>query len=63
MNPIQTRSEVVEIPDKNGPYRTVVVRNHWNEREKVVIEVGDLTLTVVADQMIKAIKNAQNAHE
>ena len=38
------------------------VESHWNEREKVVITIGGETVTVVASDLIAAIKNATNSN-
>jgi hypothetical protein len=41
----------------------VIVKEHWNRREFVVIEVNGKELTVLADELKRAIDNAQNAHK
>lgn len=41
---------------------SVTVTNHWNRKEFVVIVIDNKRVTVVANDLIKAIENAQNAH-
>ena len=40
----------------------LTVSEHWNRKELVVIEIDGVKHTVVANQLIRAINNAQNAH-
>lgn len=39
------------------------VSEHWNRREFIVIELDGVRYTVSADQLRRAIDNAQNAHK
>ncbi len=39
------------------------VSEHWNRREFVVIELDGVKHTVLADELKRAIDNAQNAHK
>lgn len=38
------------------------VREHWNTREFVIIEINGNAVTVLAAELKRAIDNAQNAH-
>lgn len=51
-----------ELPTYDEPAKTDVrVHSHWNEPSKVVIEFnGGEKRTVVASELIAAIKNATN---
>jgi len=40
----------------------IKVREHWNRKEFVVIEIDDKKMTVLANELKRAINNAQNAH-
>ncbi len=40
----------------------VKVSEHWNYKEFVVVEIDDKKVTVLADELKRAIDNAQNAH-
>lgn len=42
---------------------TMVVKNHWNRRDFVMVKIGETTLTVCADDLIAAIENSQNANK
>jgi hypothetical protein len=61
---------VVEVYEENGQELkelrsekpSITVREHWNRREFVVLIVGDLSYTVCAEDLRRAIQNAQNAH-
>lgn len=60
----------IEVYEENGKECTglrsdkpcVVVREHWNRKEFVIINVGEESVTVLARDLEAAIKNAQNAH-
>jgi hypothetical protein len=41
---------------------SIIVREHWSRKDFVVISIGELSYTVCAEDLQKAIKNAQNAH-
>lgn len=41
----------------------MTVREHWNMKDFVVIEVNDVEHTVSADSLKRAIDNSQNAHK
>lgn len=40
----------------------LIIRNHWNEKSKIVLYLNGNEITVAADDLIRAIQNAQNAH-
>ncbi len=42
-----------------GP--TIDVRSHWNRQSLVVLVLGDQSYTVVADDLVAAIRNATNS--
>ena len=62
MSRIESRNQVREYPDKDGPYTTIIIANHWNDESKVVLEIRESKYTFVANDLIMAIKNAQNCH-
>ena len=39
------------------------VTEHWNRKEFVRIGIGDKTITIMASDLIRAVNNAQNAHQ
>lgn len=65
MSRIESSNIVIEYPDnKDIPFTTMTIRNHWNRKEMVCIQIGNGEHhTFVAEDIIKAIKNAQNCHE
>lgn len=62
MAKINVVSEVREYPDETGPYHTMKIRNHWNWRDRVIIELDGKSYTFVAEHISKALANATNAH-
>jgi hypothetical protein len=62
MSVITVACEVREYPEDGKKPRSIVVRNHWNEHHKVVLEIDGQRYTVFAEHLEKAIKNATNAH-
>ena len=40
----------------------MTINEHWNKRDYVIVNMGDLSYTVRAIDLEKAIQNAQNAH-
>lgn len=62
MAKITVVSEVREYPDDNTMYHTMKIRNHWNWRDRVVIEIGGKEYTFVAEHIEMALRNAINAH-
>ena len=41
---------------------SITIREHWNRKEFVIVNMGELSYTVCAKDLEKAIQNAQNAH-
>lgn len=41
---------------------SITIREHWNRRELVIVNMGDKSYSVLASDLIAAIQNAQNAH-
>ena len=67
MRSIRTESQVdiveVDGKEKNIPRPTLIIREHWNIRNYVVIQGTDgKEYTVYADDLKRAIENSQNAH-
>jgi hypothetical protein len=70
MNPINVKNEV-EVYEIDGEEtkalksqkESLIIKNHWNRRAFVVIKYKDTTITVIADDIERAITNAQNAHK
>ena len=60
---INVRNEVREYPENQEESSTMIVRNHWNNKKKVVIDIGGQSYTFIADHLRKAIDNAQHCHE
>ena len=60
---------IVEVYEENGQELkalrsnkpSITIREHWNRRDFVVINMGDLSYTVCAKDLEKAIQNAQNS--
>lgn len=60
----------VEVYEENGvelyglrsQKPKVTIREHWSRKELVIINIGELSYSVCAVDLIKAIQNAQNAH-
>lgn len=38
------------------------ISEHWNRKQFVVVEIDGVKHTIVADELKRAIDNAQNAH-
>lgn len=52
----------VELNALRSKKPSITIREHWNRKEFVIINMGNLSYTVLAKDMIAAIENAQNAH-
>jgi len=59
---ITVRCEVREYPDNDRPYQTLYVRNHWNRRNGVVLEIDGKSYTFLASDLEAAIAAALKAH-
>ena len=63
-------TNVIEVFEENGvslntirsKKPSITIREHWNRREFVIVNMGDKSYTVLANDLIAAIQNAQNAH-
>ena len=61
---------IVEVYEENGTELkalkskkpSITVREHWNRKDFVIINMGNLSYTVLATDLEKAIQNCQNAH-
>lgn len=51
---------IVKIYDQEPKEEDLLVHNHWNRSEMVVIEVGGRRYTVSANDMKAAIDNCKN---
>ena len=62
---MKTTSEI-EIYETNGEespianYPLMTVESHWNRNEMIVLKIGKKSVTVLADELKKAIDNATN---
>ena len=62
---------LIEVYETNGTEEKALgsdrpkikVSEHWNKRSFVVLEIDGKKITVVADDLKRAIDNAQNAHK
>lgn len=56
--------EVNGVEVKPGQDRRIVVESHWSRRDLVtlVVETGT-SITISADELGRALANAQNAHK
>jgi len=50
----------VETYNEPNDAPSVIVNSHWNENKKVTLEIDGKKFTVVASDMIEAIKNCTN---
>lgn len=62
MSSIQVTCSVREYPDNETEYQTLVVRNHWNFNDRVVLEIAGKQYVFIARHLHQAITNACNAH-
>ena len=66
MKTTETKIDIYEndgIESKGLGKDQVIVRNHWNRKEFVCVEINGKEVTVLADELNKAIQNAQNIHK
>ena len=59
---IKVVCEVREYPDSSQEYATLIVRNHWTDDKKVVLELGGNKYTFIASDLKEAISNAQKTN-
>lgn len=62
MNTITVQCDVREYPDNDGPYQTLIVRNHWSFQNRVVLEIDGKRYVFIGAHLKAAIDNAMNAH-
>lgn len=62
MNRIDVTCLVREYPDSINEYNTIIIRNHWQDPKKVVLQIKDKAYTIYGEDIMKAIENALNAH-
>lgn len=62
MTSVSVRVDVREYPDDDGEYTTMTIRNHWNRKDRVKIEIGGKQYTFISKHLIEAIKAAEHAH-
>lgn len=63
MKAIESTNKVREYPDETSKaFHTLIVREHWNSSDKIVLELDGKSYTFLAKDIKKAIENAQNAH-
>lgn len=59
---INVSNQVREYPDEDGMYHTMIIRNHWNYRDRVVLEIDGKSYVFIAQHIEMALRNATNAH-
>lgn len=65
MKSTETKIDVYEVDgsDTKGIDRPQIkIKNHWNRRNLIVLEIEGKEYTVVASELNKGIENAQNIH-
>lgn len=67
MSAIESVNTVDEYPNDSSVEawnnrERLIVRNHANRPERVILEIGGKKYIFIVDHLLKAIKNAQNAH-
>ena len=56
----EENGQELKTPRSKKP--SIIIREHWNRKEFVIINMGELSYTVCANDLQKAIQNAVNAH-
>lgn len=62
---IESVNTINEYPDESVPFEDrdkIVVRNHWNHRDRVVVVIDGKEHIVLAVDLRNAINNAVGAH-
>jgi hypothetical protein len=57
---IQVKCEIREYPDEDGPYDTLIIRNHWNYTDRVVLEIQGKQYIFRSTDLRRAITNCEN---
>ncbi|WP_341232426.1 hypothetical protein [uncultured Methylophaga sp.] len=60
MQKIESINNVREFPDDGNNHQTMIIKNHSNYRDIVVIELEGKSYTFCADHIRKALDNATN---
>lgn len=60
---VQNRVTVYEINEKDTTTSELMVFSHWNDPNRIILQFDqDKRYTVLASDIIEAIKNAQNSN-
>lgn len=65
MKTTETKIDIYEINGEESGLSNeaqLTVKNHWNRKNFVILNMNDKEITVVADDLKRAIENAQNVH-
>ena len=59
---VKNEIKVYEIDNKKVDWQknSIQVVSHWNEENKIVLVIDEKSYTVSANDLVTAIKNAQN---
>lgn len=59
---VTTEIRVYEINevDTGTEEVSILIESHWNLTDRVILRIGNTNYTVIAEDLIMAIKNAQN---
>jgi hypothetical protein len=58
---MKTICEIETYPDDTSvKNEKVTITNHWSSHDRVVIQIGDKKLVLIADHLRKAITNCTN---
>ena len=53
----------VDKTDTSVSDLSIYIKEHWNRKDFVVLKINGYEYAVLANQLKKAIDNAQNAHQ
>lgn len=59
---IESINKVKEYDAETDNPTELIIKNHWNFSDRVVLEIGGKSYVFIADHLRKAIINAVNAH-
>ena len=62
MHKINIKCDIREYPDKIEEYRTMNIRNHWNDSSKVLVSVMGYDFTFRGQDIINAIQACSKAY-
>lgn len=58
---VRTKITIYEIDGEEKSGELVLeVKSHWNMTDRVVLKIREIEYTVIAEDLIMAIKNGQN---